>query len=153
MDSLTTLQFEPDILLDPEGRTVFVEQVAFYDLGTSMANAPTLLRVFQFRDGALARITREYCPGLLTDTTWREDRPRPLKHPSAEARAASHALTGQPSWQVEQTRANVMSLALQNLECGHRDAAERLVRETWPAAEADSAFAQIDSAWVKRIGG
>lgn len=153
MDSLTTLRFEPDIFLDAQGRTVFVEQVAFYDLGTSMADAPALMRVYQFRQGALVRITGEYCPGLLTDTTWREDRPRPLQHPSAEARATSRAATGHLPWQVEQTRANLMSLTLQNLECGHRDAAERLVRETWPATEADSEFAQIDSAWVKRMGG
>lgn len=153
MDSLTTLQFEPDILLDPQGRTVFVETVAFYDLGTSMADAPALMRVFQFRQGRLARITGEYCPALLTDTTWRKGRPRPLKHPSAEARAASRTATGMLPWQVEQTRTRIMSLALQNLECGHRDAAERLVQGTWPASEADSEFAQLDSAWVKRMGG
>lgn len=153
MDSLTTLQFEPDILLDARGRTVFVETIAFYDLGTSMADAPALMRVFQFRQSRLARITSEYCPGLLTDTTWRKGKPRPLKHPSTEARATSRTATGKLPWQVEQTRTRMMSLALQNLECGHRDAAERLVRETWPAAVADSEFAQIDSAWVKRMGG
>jgi hypothetical protein len=150
VDSITTLQFSPLFAVDSLGRTVIFETLAFYDLGEGEADAPVLSRVFQFRDGGLARVTAEYCTGLLTDTTQRRDRPWHPDHPSAAARAASRAVKGKVPYEAESTRVAVVSLALQYLECGRRDEALHLVRETWPEAEADAQFARVENAWEQR---
>lgn len=148
--ALDTLEFQPVFALDSLGRTVIYHTVSFYDLGPDMADAPWLKRAFRFRNGARANVTAEYCTEFLTDTTRREGYPLPLPHTTPRARAASRTAVGKVPYKFEKTRMAVMSLALQNLECGHRDAAERLVRETWPTAEADSVFARIDAAWRKQ---
>ncbi len=150
--ALDTLEFQPVFALDSLGRTVIYQTAPFYDLGPDMADAPWLKRAYRFRNGARANVTAAYCTEFLTDTTRRRGYPLPLPHTTPDARAASRTAVDTVSYEVEETRVDVMALALQNLECGHRDAAKRLVQETWPAGEADSAFAEIDSAWAKQMG-
>jgi hypothetical protein len=58
---------EFDFTSDAAGKTLIRETEAFYDLGNSMADAPTVTIVRQFRSGRLLDVTAEYCRSILSE--------------------------------------------------------------------------------------
>ena len=152
---LDTAAFHPWFAEDSHGRTLLYEWVPFYDLGYSMANSPAFVAVFRFQADTLANVTRDHCAGLLGDSAPPPGAPRRIEHPSIEELAASRAISTDDTemlYAVEKTRMTILSLALQELECGHADAARALVTETWPASDADGQWARVETAWRKRAG-
>jgi hypothetical protein len=56
-----------DFTSDREGKTLIRETEAFYDLGNSMADSPTVTIVRQFRSGQLMDVTSDYCKSILSE--------------------------------------------------------------------------------------
>lgn len=127
---------------DATGRVIVFQVVPFYDLGPDLASSPTILRAHQFRAGRLQDVTADRCDDILTNTTrgwgtrqWDWDRASPAERAASRTAAPT---AKQLTFEVEQTRVAVTSLALQHFVCGRPQDAARLVKDTWPAGEADA---------------
>ena len=105
-----------------QGRTVMWTTVAFYDLGPSMAQSPTLEIAEQFRSGRLVDITSEYCrrnarrdPARPSGSVSRAREPR--QNPR---RAGSRSAGARPGVDlgVGETRAAAYTVAMQMAYCG-----------------------------------
>lgn len=134
---------------DERGRTIIYEFPAFNSLGYSHAETPYVALAHQFRAGKLEDITLERCAHILTDTAptlitrqWDWDFATPaMRAASKQARSVTDS--------VSQTRHAVTGIALQYFACKRDGDAERIVRETWPEADAAKMLATLREAWRK----
>jgi hypothetical protein len=133
--TLATLPFSPWIDTDSAGRVVLVEYAALYDLGPSMAESPTIVRVHRIVGGRLADVTADHCQALLAATgSGRLSRADEWALVTPARAAASRA--GDPvSEEGRQTRVAAMSLVLQLDYCGRTDEAAKTVADVWPASD------------------
>jgi hypothetical protein len=129
---------------DAQGRTIIRDLIPFYSLGPSMAQAPTVDLVRQFRSGTLKDITLEWCPRILADST--RGVGTPVNTTPARRSASRQAL--EITYDVAETRNAVTSLVLQNLACERQADAARLVNETWPEGAAATRLAVLQKAWA-----
>jgi hypothetical protein len=136
--------------LDPPRGALAVETAAYYDLGPSMAEAPTVTRIYRLTASGLLDRTREFCDRILsraaTDGLGRRDVWPDLTLPRRRASRAG----SDDDFEVSQTRVGATSIALQYLECGRAADAEALVDEVWPAAEAPVRRRRIAEAFAAR---
>lgn len=130
---IAELNFAPSFHAGAAGATLLSQTQAFYDLGPSMAQSPTVERVHRFERGQLVEVTRRYCVAILAPdaTEWPARREVWELLTIARKTASRNATRG--DFAVEETRVAAMSLALQQTLCGQPAAAEALVAEVWPA--------------------
>ena len=129
----------PGFETDRQGRTVIWTTVAFYDLGPSMAQSPTIEIAEQFRSGRLVDITSEYCQAMLAGTLRGQgDLSAELASLSEPKKAASKAAGAKPVFDVDETRVAAYTVAMQLAYCGRATDAAQLIRDVWPdTMEAD----------------
>ena len=121
--------FEPD----SHGRTVIWTTVAFYGLGPSMAESPTLEIAEQFRSGRLVDVTAEYCDALLAGALrGRGDLTAELAALTDAAKARSRNAGEKVDSDVGETRAAAYTVVLQLAYCGREADATRLIQSAWP---------------------
>lgn len=120
---------------DPQGHAVLWTTHAFYGLGPSMAESPTIVQARQFRNGRLEETTREQCDALLSGSLKGVANLAPeLERLTPERKRASRAAgTERPTGDIEATRRAAMTVALQLQYCGRAEGASELVDDTWPA--------------------
>lgn len=131
---LADLGFAPVFLREARGFAL-QERQAFYDLGRSMAEAPTLVRIYRLEHGRLVERTPQYCDRLLARDEIEPARADlwPLLTPARKSAAAAGAAG---TFEVDQTRMAAVSLALQLRVCGREREADALLGEVWRPSEA-----------------
>jgi hypothetical protein len=144
-----SLDFVPVFDTDASGRTLIFQVVPFYDLGPSMAQAPTVVLVHRLDGARLTNLTAAQCPALLHPPKESPMRLAPAE-PTAEARAAARTTAGPIPFAVEQTRVDVMTYALQQMACGDETGAGAMIRSAWPAEEAGVVLNRVLGAWQGR---
>jgi hypothetical protein len=137
----------PTVEVDGDRRTVVWAAVSFDDLGSNLGPAPAIAIAGQYRDGRFVDLTAERCSAILAGTSrgWlnlSED----LWQLEGSRRAASRAETGEPSFDVEATRASATAVALQMLYCGRDADARELIRQVWPDDRQEAIRASLAAA-------
>lgn len=141
--------------LDPPRGALAEETVAFYSLGPSMAESPTLTRVYRVSPAGLRDVTGDFCDRLLSPAgAGGFDRRHDWAVLTPAQRRASRGFARSGAAQnddaVSQTRVSATSIALQYLECGRAADARALVDEVWPASEAPARWQTIADAAAAR---
>ncbi len=137
----------PGFESDGQGRTVIWTTVAFYDLGPSMAQSPTVEIAEQFRSGRLVDITSEYCQAMLAGTLHGQgDLSAELANLSEPKKAASKAAGAKAVFDVDETRVAAYTVAMQLAYCGRATDAAQLIRDVWPATMEADVRKKVDTA-------
>ena len=115
-----------------------------------MASSPTVVRVYQFRNGLLADITLERCDQILSRSPGGQGnilgRAEEWELVTPDRLAASREAQEVTS-DVLETRVAVISLVLQHLACGRPDDARGLVERAWGSAEASQQWTRPRAEW------
>jgi hypothetical protein len=129
--------FEPD----PRGGTLIAQFISV-PLDT-VETVASVLRIHQVRGGRLSDVTQDRCDLTLEDTLLRQRViPWEQGHATAARRKTSRGVS-EISEEVDATREAVISMAVQEIMCGHAGEARRLVEDTWPQPEA--------AVWLRRV--
>ena len=143
----------PGFETDSRGRTVIWTTVAFYDLGPSMAQSPTLEVAEQFRSGRLVNITSEYCAAMLAGTLRGQgDLSAELASLTYERKAESKTAGEKPVNDVGDVRSAAYTVALQLTYCGRSSDAARLIDDVWPQSMRAEAVRNVTTAIASQRG-